>query len=53
MSSQSENYGTCLASIGGYTILADALDLANHWVIGLMLMAVGAVLLLVAVVNDR
>lgn len=53
MNSQAENYGTTLASIGGYTIMADALDLANHWVIGVALLAIGAVFLLVAVVNDR
>lgn len=38
--------GSAFAAIGGYMIVADLLDTPSHWVIGLIWLAIGAVLFL-------
>lgn len=39
-----ETWGSSLASIGGYMVVADLLDTPNHWIIGLLWLLIGAVL---------
>lgn len=46
MNTQRENIGSAVATIGGYTIMADFLDLENYWLIGVIALVIGAVVFL-------